>query len=65
VAAALTVVYVAWGSTFVAMRVAVHSLPPLTRERITIRTAAGMVLRIPTLSNVRSLIESDAGCQRT
>src|SRR6202050_1926442 len=30
VAAALVVVYIAWGSTFVAMRVAVRSLPPLT-----------------------------------
>ena len=30
VAAALAVVYITWGSTFVAMRVAVRSLPPLT-----------------------------------
>ncbi|HZR54797.1 MAG TPA: EamA family transporter [Streptosporangiaceae bacterium] len=30
VAAALAVVYVTWGSTFVAMRVAVRGLPPLT-----------------------------------
>jgi len=43
VAAALTVVYIAWGSTFVAMRVAVHSLPPLTMSGVRF-LAAGLLL---------------------
>jgi drug/metabolite transporter (DMT)-like permease len=43
VAAALTVVYIAWGSTFVAMRVAVRSLPPLTMSGVRF-LAAGLLL---------------------
>jgi drug/metabolite transporter (DMT)-like permease len=43
VAAALAVVYVAWGSTFVAMRVAVRSLPPLTMSGVRF-LAAGLLL---------------------
>jgi drug/metabolite transporter (DMT)-like permease len=43
VAAALAVVYVAWGSTFVAMRVAVRSLPPLTMSGVRF-LAAGVLL---------------------
>ena len=43
VAAALTVVYIAWGSTFVAMRVAVRSLPPLTMSGMRF-LAAGVLL---------------------
>jgi drug/metabolite transporter (DMT)-like permease len=43
VAAALAVVYIAWGSTFVAMRVAVRSLPPLTMSG-TRFLAAGLLL---------------------
>ena len=43
VAAALTVVYIAWGSTFVAMRVAVRSLPPLTMSGVRF-LAAGVLL---------------------
>ena len=39
VAAALAVVYIAWGSTFVAMRVAVRSLPPLTMSGVRFLTA--------------------------
>jgi drug/metabolite transporter (DMT)-like permease len=42
-AAALTVVYIAWGSTFVAMRVAVRSLPPLTMSGVRF-LAAGLLL---------------------
>jgi drug/metabolite transporter (DMT)-like permease len=43
VAAALAVVYIAWGSTFVAMRVAVRSLPPLTMSGVRF-LAAGLLL---------------------
>ena len=43
VAAALAVVYVVWGSTFVAMRVAVRSLPPLTMSGVRF-LAAGLLL---------------------
>jgi drug/metabolite transporter (DMT)-like permease len=43
VTAALAVVYVAWGSTFVAMRVAVRSLPPLTMSGVRF-LAAGVLL---------------------
>jgi drug/metabolite transporter (DMT)-like permease len=43
VAAALAVVYLAWGSTFVAMRVAVRSLPPLTMSGVRF-LAAGLLL---------------------
>jgi drug/metabolite transporter (DMT)-like permease len=43
VAAALVVVYIAWGSTFVAMRVAVRSLPPLTMSGVRF-LAAGALL---------------------
>lgn len=43
VAAALTVVYIAWGSTFVAMRVADRSLPPLTMSGVRF-LAAGLLL---------------------
>ena len=43
VAAALTVVYLAWGSTFVAMRVADRSLPPLTMSGVRF-LAAGLLL---------------------
>jgi drug/metabolite transporter (DMT)-like permease len=43
VAAALIVVYIAWGSTFVAMRVAVRSLPPLTMSSMRF-LAAGLLL---------------------
>ena len=43
VAAALVVVYIAWGSTFVAMRVAVRSLPPLTMSGVRF-LAAGVLL---------------------
>ncbi len=43
VAAALAVVYLAWGSTFVAMRVAVRSLPPLTMSGVRF-LAAGPLL---------------------
>jgi drug/metabolite transporter (DMT)-like permease len=43
VAAALAVVYIAWGSTFVAMRVAVRSLPPLTMSGVRF-LAAGVLL---------------------
>ena len=43
VAAALVVVYVAWGSTFIAMRVAVRSLPPLTMSGLRF-LAAGLLL---------------------
>ena len=43
VAAALAMVYVAWGSTFVAMRVAVRSLPPLTMSGVRF-LAAGLLL---------------------
>jgi drug/metabolite transporter (DMT)-like permease len=43
VAAALVVVYIAWGSTFVAMRVAVRSLPPLTMSGLRF-LAAGVLL---------------------
>jgi drug/metabolite transporter (DMT)-like permease len=43
VAAALVVVYVAWGSTFVAMRVAVRTLPPLTMSGVRF-LAAGVLL---------------------
>jgi drug/metabolite transporter (DMT)-like permease len=43
VAAALTVVYVAWGSTFVAMRVADRSLPPLVMSGVRF-LAAGLLL---------------------
>ena len=43
VAAALTVVYIAWGSTFVGMRVAVRSLPPLTMSSMRF-LAAGLLL---------------------
>ena len=43
VAAALTVVYIAWGSTFVAMRVADRSLPPLTMSSVRF-LAAGLLL---------------------
>jgi drug/metabolite transporter (DMT)-like permease len=43
VAAALVVVYVMWGSTFVAMRVAVRSLPPLTMSGMRF-LAAGLLL---------------------
>ena len=43
VAAALVVVYIAWGSTFVAMRVAVRSLPPLTMSGVRF-LAAGLLL---------------------
>src|ERR1700683_2317 len=43
VAAALAVVYIAWGSTFVAMRVAVRSLPPLTMSGMRFLTA-GLLL---------------------
>jgi drug/metabolite transporter (DMT)-like permease len=43
VAAALAVVYVAWGSTFVAMRVAVRHLPPLTMSGVRF-LAAGLLL---------------------
>jgi drug/metabolite transporter (DMT)-like permease len=43
VAAALTIVYIAWGSTFVAMRVAVRSLPPLTMSGVRF-LAAGVLL---------------------
>src|ERR1700683_1163673 len=43
VAAALVVVYIAWGSTFVAMRVAVRSLPPLTMSGMRF-LAAGLLL---------------------
>jgi drug/metabolite transporter (DMT)-like permease len=43
VAAALTVVYITWGSTFVAMRVAVRSLPPLTMSGVRF-LAAGLLL---------------------
>src|ERR1039457_77423 len=39
VAGALAVVYIAWGSTFVAMRVAVRSLPPLTMSGVRFLTA--------------------------
>jgi drug/metabolite transporter (DMT)-like permease len=43
VAAALAVVYIAWGSTFVAMRVAVRGLPPLTMSGVRF-LAAGLML---------------------
>jgi drug/metabolite transporter (DMT)-like permease len=43
VAAALAVVYVTWGSTFVAMRVAVRDLPPLTMSGARF-LAAGLLL---------------------
>jgi drug/metabolite transporter (DMT)-like permease len=43
VAAALTVVYIAWGSTFVGMRVADRSLPPLTMSGVRF-LAAGLLL---------------------
>ena len=43
VAAALVVVYIAWGSTFVAMRVAVRSLPLLTMSGVRF-LAAGVLL---------------------
>ena len=43
VAAALTIVYITWGSTFVAMRVAVRSLPPLTMSGVRF-LAAGLLL---------------------
>ncbi len=43
VAAAPAVVYVAWGSTFVAMRVAVRSLPQLTTSGVRF-LAAGLLL---------------------
>jgi drug/metabolite transporter (DMT)-like permease len=43
VAAALVVVYIAWGSTFVAMRVAVRGLPPLTMSGLRF-LAAGLLL---------------------
>jgi drug/metabolite transporter (DMT)-like permease len=43
VAAALAVVYIAWGSTFVAMRVAVRSLPPLTMSGVRF-LVAGLLL---------------------
>ncbi len=43
VPAALAVVYVAWGSTFVAMRVAVRALPPLTMSGVRF-LAAGLLL---------------------
>jgi drug/metabolite transporter (DMT)-like permease len=43
VAAALAVVYIAWGSTFVAMRVAVRALPPLTMSGARF-LAAGLLL---------------------
>jgi drug/metabolite transporter (DMT)-like permease len=43
VAAALAVVYVTWGSTFVAMRVAVRELPPLTMSGVRF-LAAGLLL---------------------
>jgi drug/metabolite transporter (DMT)-like permease len=43
VAAALIVVYIVWGSTFVGMRVAVRSLPPLTMSSMRF-LAAGLLL---------------------
>src|ERR1035438_7700670 len=43
VAAGLTVVYITWGSTFVAMRIAVRSLPPLTMSGVRF-LAAGLLL---------------------
>jgi len=43
VAAALTVVYITWGSTFVAMRVADRSLPPLVMSGVRF-LAAGLLL---------------------
>jgi drug/metabolite transporter (DMT)-like permease len=43
VAAALAVVYITWGSTFVAMRVAVRSLPPLTMSGVRF-LVAGLLL---------------------
>jgi drug/metabolite transporter (DMT)-like permease len=43
VAAALAVVYIVWGSTFVGMRVAVRSLPPLTMSSMRF-LAAGLLL---------------------
>jgi drug/metabolite transporter (DMT)-like permease len=43
VAGALTVVYITWGSTFVAMRIAVRSLPPLTMSGVRF-LAAGLLL---------------------
>jgi drug/metabolite transporter (DMT)-like permease len=43
VAGALTVVYIMWGSTFVAMRIAVRSLPPLTMSGVRF-LAAGLLL---------------------
>lgn len=43
VAAALIVVYILWGSTFIGMRVAVRSLPPLTMSSMRF-LAAGLLL---------------------